>query len=81
VCNDDRKRRPTERGVARPVSDTPAAARPRVAPLVEGPPRLTREMKAHRMVHRPDGGMFDLSPEDKAAASAAARQQREKDEE
>jgi hypothetical protein len=80
VCDDDRKRRPTERGVARRMADAPASARPQVAPIVEGAPRLTRAMKAHTMKHLPGGRMFDLSPEDKAAARAE-RRQREKDEE
>jgi hypothetical protein len=80
VCDDDRKRRPTERGVAQRVSDAAAAAQPKVAPLVEGAPRLTRAMRAHTMKHLPGGRMFDLSPEDKAAARAEQRQ-KEKDEE
>jgi hypothetical protein len=75
-CRDDKKPRPRERALplAAALRERAAAAGPLVAPLVEGAPRLTKAMQAH-VKHAPGTPMFDLSPEDKAAARLAPRRQ------
>jgi hypothetical protein len=82
-CRQQEKTRPRERALPlagkRPalsevLRSGEAAARPPVAPLVEGAPRLTKAMTAHAK-HAPGTPMFDLSPEDKAAARLTVRRQ------
>ena len=68
-CRPRRPSRPRERARAMRPRITAAGTLPKIATLTESPPRLQFPVN----VHHPDTPMFDLSPEDKRAASTDAR--------